>query len=282
MRLDAIGDLMRQPRRLISAMSFIPLLFLAWPVSAQEPVLPEPTKDGQQGPEMIVPAGTTIPIVLTTYLNTKGAQVGDPFYADTVYPIWIQQKLVIPKGSTIKGVVTEVVRPGKIKGKGRLAVRFESVLLPNGVNRDLNAVFHGIHGPGGEKLDRKTETVEQAGSKGEDAGTIIGYGSQGAIIGAIAGSGTGAGIGAGAGAAAGLATVLLTRGRDLILEPGTQFDVELKQPLKFAYGELEFTDSQLNNAERSFSPRPGQRGGQQPPGYSPGRRGILPRIWPWW
>ena len=277
-----MGDMMRQPRRLLFGMSFLLLFFPPRPLTAQEPALQTPTKDSQQGPEMIVPAGTTIPIVLTTYLNTKGAQVGDPFYADTVYPIWIQQKLVIPKGSTIKGVVTEVVRPGKIKGKGRLAVRFESVLLPNGVTRDLNAVFHGIHGPGAEKLDRKTETVEQAGSKGEDAGTIIGYGSQGAIIGAITDRGTGAGIGAGAGATVGLATVLLTRGRDLILEPGTQFDVELKQPLKFAYGELDFTNAQLSNAEHSFSPRPGQRGGQPPPGYSPGRHGIIPRIWPWW
>lgn len=273
---------MRQLERVICAVSLFLVLSLAWPVAAQEPVFQEPVKDGQQGPEMIVPAGTTIPIVLTTYLNTKGTQVGDPFYADTVYPIWIQQKLVIPKGSTIKGVVTGVVRPGRIKGKGRLAVRFENVLLPNGVTRDLNAIFHGIHGPGDEKMNRKTETVEQAGSKGEDAGTIIGYGSQGAIIGAIAGRGaTGAGVGAGAGAAVGLATILLTRGRDLVLEPGTQFDVELKQPLKFAYGELDFTNAQLNNAERTFTPRPGQRGGQQPPGYSPRRRGILSRIWPW-
>jgi len=273
---------MRQLQRLIPTTSFILLISFAWPVAAQEPVSQEPAKDSQQGPEIIVPAGTTIPIVLTTFLNTKGAQVGDPFYADTVYPVWVQQKLVIPKGSTIKGVVTEVVRPGKIKGKGRLAVRFENVLLPNGVTRDLNAIFHGIHSAGDEKIDRKTETVEQSGSKGQDAGTIIGYGSQGAIIGALAGhGGTSAGIGAGVGAAVGLATVLLTRGRDLVLEPGTQFDVELKQPLKFAYGELDFTGAQLNNAERSFIPRPGQRGRQQPPGYLSRRPGIFPRIWPW-
>jgi type IV secretion system protein VirB10 len=254
-------------------MSFILLLLAACAVAAQEPA--------SQGSEIIVPAGTTIPIVLTTFLNTKGTQVGDSFYADTVYPIWIQQRLVIPKGSTIKGIVTEIVRPGRIKGKGRLAVRFENVLLPNGVTRDLNAVFHGIHSGGDQKMDRKTETVEESGSKGQDAGTIIGYGSQGAIIGAIAGrSGTDAGIGAGAGAAVGLATVLLTRGRDLVLEPGTQFDVELKQPLKFAYGELDFTNAQLNNAERSFIPRPSQRR-QQPPGYSARRPGIFPRMWPW-
>lgn len=267
------GDTMRQLQRLVSTMGLILLVLAVWPVAAQEPA--------SQGSEIIVPAGTTIPIVLTSFLNTKGTQVGDPFYADTVYPIWIQQRLVIPKGSTIKGVVTEVVRPGRVKGKGRLAVRFENVLLPNGVTRDLNAIFHGIHSGGDEKFDRKTETVEQSGSKGQDAGTIIGYGSQGAIIGAVAvHSGTGAGVGAGAGAAVGLATVLLSRGRDLVLEPGTQFDLELKQPLRFAYGELDFTNAQLNNAERSFIPRPNRRG-QQPPGFSTRRPGIFPRMWPW-
>ena len=260
-------------RQLVPAMIILLLFSFAWLGAAQEPV-PQPS-------EIIVPAATTIPIVLTTFLNTKSTKVGDSFYADTLYPIWIQQRLVIPKGSTIKGVVTEVVRPGKIKGRGRLAVRFENVLLPNGVNRELNAIFHGIHSGGDEKIDNKTETVEQAGSKGQDAGTIIGYGSQGAIIGAIVDrSATGAGIGAGAGAAAGLATILLTRGRDLVLEPGTQFDVELKQPLRFAYGELDFTNAQLNNAERSFIPRQIRRG-QQPPGYSTRRPGIFPRMWPW-
>jgi hypothetical protein len=108
--------------------------------------------------EVIIPEGTILPIVLTDYLNTRSSQVGDTFYADTTYPIWIQQRLIIPKGSNIRGTVTEVVRPGRIKGKGRLAVRFDDVLLPNGVKRDLSASFRGIHGPGDESFDRKSET----------------------------------------------------------------------------------------------------------------------------
>ncbi len=205
--------------------------------------------------EIVVPPGTIIPIALSAYLNTRSSQVGDPFYADTVYPIWIQQRLVIPKGSTIKGTVTEVVRPGKIKGKGRMALRIDNVLLPNGVSRDLAAVFQGIHGPGEEKMDRKTETVEMGGSTGQDAATVMGTTGEGAIIGAIADGGKGAGIGAGAGAAVGLVTVLLSRGRDLVLDPGTQFDLQLKQPLRFAYAELDFSSAELNNADRSASGR---------------------------
>ena len=210
-----------------------------------------------QAEEMIVPEGTVIPIVLTAYLNTRNSQVGDIVYADTNYPIWVQQRLVIPKGSTIRGTVTEVVRPGRIKGKGRLAIRFDDILLPNGVKRDLIASFRGIHGPGDEELDRQSETVKAGGSGGDDAGTVVGMSSQGAIIGAIAGrSGSGAAIGAGAGAAAGIATMLFTRGRDLVLNPGTQFDLELKKPLKFAFSELEFTGADLNRAGRETTHSP--------------------------
>ena len=236
----------------------------------------EPAQDPLPPEEMTVPEGTVIPIVLTAYLNTRSSQVGDTVYADTTYPIWIQQRLVIPKGSTIRGTVTEVVRPGKIKGKGRLAVRFDDILLPNGVRRDLVAVFKGLHGPGDEKMDRKKESVEGGGSGGADAGTIIGTSSEGAIIGAIVNEGAkGAAIGAGAGAAVGTAMVLFTRGRDLVLNPGTLFELELKRPMKFAYNEIEFTSSQLNSAGREVRSRPAQST-RKNPGF--GRRLPFPGI----
>jgi hypothetical protein len=231
-----------------------------------------------QAEEVIVPEGTVIPIVLTAYLNTRNSQVGDMAYADTAYPVWIQQRLVIPKGSTIRGTVTEVVRPGRIRGKGRLAIRFDDILLPNGVRRDLAVSFRGIHGPGDESMDRDSETVASGGSEGADAGTVVGMGSQGAIIGAIAGHGSGAAIGAGAGAAAGLATVLFSRGRDLVLSPGTQFDLELKRELRFAFNELEFTDADLNRARRrevrSKPPDPNPR----MPGFGARRTWPFPSI----
>lgn len=220
----------------------------------------QPSPESPQEFELTVPEGTVIPIVLTVYLNTRSSQVGDMFYADTTYPVWIQQRLVIPKGSTIRGTVTEVVKPGKVKGKGRLAVRFDDILLPNGVKREFIATFRGIHGPGNERIDKKSETVSATPStKGEDVGTVVSTTGTGAIIGAVIGHGTGAVIGAGAGAAAGIATMLYTRNRDLVLSPGTQFDLELKKPLKFAYNELAFTDSELNNAQHIVRTAPGNQ-----------------------
>jgi hypothetical protein len=87
----------------------------------------------------------------------------------------------------------------------------------------------------------------------------------------LADGGQGTAIGAAAGAAAGLATVLFSRGPDLILEPGTQFDLQLKQPVRFACGEISFNPGQVDALRRN-PPRPAyQRRDRQP---------LYPRGWP--
>jgi hypothetical protein len=257
-------------------------IVLALPLLAQENLqqaTPESTQKPAADPELIIPAGTVLPVVLNTYLSTKNTQVGDVFYADTSYPIWIQQRLIIPRGSIVKGTVTEVFKPGTFSGKGKIGVRFDTVLLPNGVERPLVAAFHGIHGSGAEKIDRKTESVE-AGStsnKGADAGTIISNAGTGAIIGTVTSRGAGpALIGAGAGAAAGTVIVLLSRERNLILEPGTQLDLELRQPLRFAYNEVMFTQAEMERAIRTAPAKPKQpKQGSRIPSFLPFG---LPRI----
>ena len=247
---------------------------MALPLAAQE-ASQTPVRD----PEIVVPGGTVFPVVLNTYLNTKSTQVGDVFYADTTYPIWIQQRLIIPRGSIIKGIVTAVNKPGKIKGKGNIAIKFDSILLPNGVERSLIANLRGIHGPGVEQIDRKTETVEQGstGNVGEELGAVVGTAAQGAVIaGVVSHSGTSAGIGAGVGAFAGAAIYLFSQKRDLLLEPGVQLDVELRQPLRFAYGEIEFGEYQVDRAPRSSAAKTRKPQGGRPP-FFPGFG--IPRIW---
>jgi hypothetical protein len=245
---------MRIKNVLIVFLLLVFTLSTSWTGISQESEQP----DSMEG--VVLPEGTVIPIILTDYLNTRSSQAGDVFYADTTYPIWYQQKLVIPKGSNIRGTITEVVRPGRIKGKGRLAVRFDDILLPNGVKQNLPATFRGIHGSGDENLDRKTETVTNDGSKVEDVGTIVGTASKGAILGAVLKGGTGAAAGIGIGAAAGTAITLFSRGRDLVITPGTRFDLQLKHPMKFARNELEFTNSQIEGAQRDLRQHPMQNG----------------------
>lgn len=257
--------------------SFLLLVLSAsgiWAGATQEP------RQENQPEEMIVPEGTVIPIVLSAYLNTQSTQVGDTVYADTAYPVWIQQRLVIPKGSNIRGTVTNVVRPGFFKGKGQIAVRFDDILLPNGVKRDFIATFRGIHSEKSEKIDRKSETVSSgsSGSRAGEVATVVSTTGSGAVVGAVLGNGAGAVIGGGVGAAGGIATILMSRDRNLVLSPGTQFDLELKRPLKFAYNEIDFTTGQINNAEREVRQRPAGNNSRNAP-RRPGIGGIgIPGI----
>jgi hypothetical protein len=244
-----------------------------WVTAAQE------NYQENQPEEVIVPEGTVIPVIITAYLNTRSTQEGDTVYAETIYPVWIQQRLVIPKGSSIRGTVTEVEKPGKIQGKGRIAVRFDDILLPNGVKRGLIASFRSIHSNGDVTIDRKTESIGKENTvNSEDLGAVVGTATSGAIAGAVYRGASRALVGGGVGAAGGLATVLLSRNRDLVINPGTQFDLELKRALKFAYSELEFTGGQISSSERAPRTAPPSRDSTSPRRIRPGGLGTIPGI----
>src|SRR6266852_3426335 len=158
------------------------------------------------GGEYVVEPGARIPLSLINSVSTKHSAEGDRVYLETTFPILVNGKIVIPPGSYVAGTVTQVKRPGRVKGRGELFVRFDSLTLPNGVTRDFRARLDGIDGRSTEELDRREGKVISEGNKAGDIRTIGEGGAAGASIGAIAtrGGGMGTGIGAGAGAAAGL------------------------------------------------------------------------------
>jgi len=180
-------------------------------------------------PPVVVAAGTVIPVTLTSRINTKNAKDGDGVYGKTTFPITINNKIVIPEGSFVRGKVTEVRRPGRVKGKAELTLNFQTLVLPSGITVPIYTSLGGVGGAG----ERKGEaTVQGDSSKGEDAKTVGTTASQGALIGVIADRGRGAAVGGGVGAAAGAAAVLLTRGKDLVLEPGTTIEIVLDRPVE--------------------------------------------------
>jgi hypothetical protein len=180
-------------------------------------------------PPVVVPAGTVIPITLTAQISTKHSKDGDGIYGKTAFPITVDNKIVIPEGSFVKGRITEVKRPGRVKGKGELTLNFQTLVLPSGITVPLYTSLRGAGGAG----ERKGEaTVEGDSSKGDDAKTVGTAGAEGGLIGVIAGRGKGAAVGGAGGAAVGAATVLLTRGKDLVLEPGTTIEMVLDRPVE--------------------------------------------------
>jgi len=196
---------------------------------------------GQQGPKsldidpsnvqppVVVPKGTVIPVTLTSRISTQYAKDGDGIYGKTAFPITVDNKIVIPEGSFVRGKIIEVKRPGRVKGKGELTLSFQTLILPNGFTIPLYSSLGGAPGAG----ERKGEaTVQGDSSKGDDAKTVGTTTTEGALIGVIAGRGKGAAVGGAGGAAVGTAAVLLSRGKDLVLEPGTMIEIVLDRPLE--------------------------------------------------
>jgi hypothetical protein len=215
---------------------------------AQTPATSAPAAPAPQTPaddsRIIVPSETMIPIMLLTPINTKSAFVGASFYCESVYPITVANRIIIPKGTSVRGTITQVVRPGHVKGKAQIGLRFDEMVLPNGTTVQLRAVLAGFGTAGGEKYKPDEGKIEGESTKGQDAGkvatTTVTGAEMGTIIGLEKGSlGEGIGIGAGAGAAAGVIWVLASRGKDAVLPNGTSLELKLTQPLNFSSWEVQ-------------------------------------------
>lgn len=141
-----------------------------------------------------IPAGTAITVTIDQSITSKNAQVGQGVVATVAHDVTVDGKVVIPKGSHAKLVVSSVQASGRLSTPAKLWLRLKSV---------------EVHG--------KTYTIATSsagrtmGGKGKrDAGFIGGGAAGGALIGALAGGGKGAAIGAAAGAGAGTAGAAAT------------------------------------------------------------------------
>jgi len=210
---------------------------------AEEALVKRPDPPAAPDPDITVRAGTRVPLVFLNDVDTKHSHEGDRIYLHTSFPIVVNNRMVIPRGSAVTGVVTQTKRPGRVSGKGELFIRFHSLTLPNGVTRDLRSRLGAGDASAPGQVDPKEGKVTGEGNKAGDArkvGTAAGGGATvGVITGGIAGNAAkGAGVGGAAGAAAGLASVLLSRGPDAMLHRGTTVEMILDRDLLFRAEEL--------------------------------------------
>ncbi len=237
----------------------------------------QPAKPG----DFVIATGTRIPLSLINSVSTKGSAEGDRVYLETVFPILTNGRIVIPPGSYVAGTITEVKRPGRVKGRGEMYLRFDSLTLPNGVTRDFRARVGSLDGQAGDELDRREGKIKSEGNKGGDARNIGEATAAGTSVGVIAGSaagrpGMGAGLGAAAGATAGLLGVLLTRGPDVVLTRGTTLEMVLDRPLSFDASEIDFTGSPAHRPQvEPGGAQPSRKDGSVP---IPGRGAGLGRL----
>ncbi len=177
-----------------------------------------------------VQEGTKLRVSLESTLSTKTARQGDRFTAVVREPIYVDGKEVIPYGSRIDGRVSQVERPGRVHGVGKLDIAFEKIELPNGYSETIVASTVGVESQDKTKVGKEGE-VSGPSSRKRDVEETAAGGGIGAGIGAIAGGAKGTAIGGGVGALIGLADSMRRRGKDLELPAGTPLIIRLDRPL---------------------------------------------------
>jgi hypothetical protein len=206
------------------------------PPTLQQP--PAPTSPS----ELVVHKGTRIPLSLRNAIDTKHSHEGDRVYLDTLYPVVENSRIIIPRGSYVSGTLTKSKPAGAVGKKGELYIRFDSLILPNGVTRDFRSRLaskdsgRGTVDPSEGTITGERDNAKTAKTTAEGAGIGAGIGG---LAGAAAGHPLpGVGIGAAAGAAVGLASALGRHRPDVVLPRGTVVEMLLDRDLYYQASEL--------------------------------------------
>ena len=155
-----------------------------------------------------IPAGTEVDVRLASNLNSGGAVVEDRFEATTLIDLNVDSRTVVPAGSVMRGVVTDVEPATRTNRTARMTVSFDQVTV--------SGRAYPIRGT-------VTRAIEGEGLKGETARIGTGAGV-GAILGGFKGTLAGILIGAGG-------TIAATEGREVELPQGSVLRVRIDSPL---------------------------------------------------
>ena len=176
---------------------------------AEAPAPPEPP------PPLVVPAGTTLPVILATAISSYKNKTGEDFEGNLAAPITVNGETAVPKGAKVTGTIVEAKKQGKFKGEALLTIRLTSIRV------------------GGKDYLISTHTwSDTEKGKGKRTAVVTGGGAgAGALIGGLAGGGKGAGIGAAIGAVGGLAASGGTGGQNVNLPAETKINFKLAKSL---------------------------------------------------
>jgi hypothetical protein len=149
-----------------------------------------------------IPAGTEFDVRLEQPLSSATAKPEDRFEVKTVVDVRDGDRVLVPAGSTVRGVVNSVQKANRFGQKGSITVTFDRLTI-SGRNYLINATV--------------TEAIESEGIRGDAAkiGTAAGVGAIiGGILGGLKGAIAGILIGGGG-------TIVATDPKDVELPAGT-------------------------------------------------------------
>jgi hypothetical protein len=181
------------------------------PTSVTQTAPAGPTEVNASAPGRI-PAGQELDVRLQTPLSSETATAEQRFEAVTAVDLRQDGRVLIPAGSTVRGVVTAVKRPGRVDRVGSLTLSFDQITV-NGRNYPIRAMATQVFESGGIRDEAGTAGV------GAGAGAVLG-----GLLGGLKGAVLGAVIGAGGAIAA-------TEGKDVQLPAGSILRLRMDSPV---------------------------------------------------
>jgi len=159
-----------------------------------------------------VPAGTEFDVRLSQSLSSSTNLVEDRFEATTLVDLRQGDRIIVPAGAVMRGIVSSVTKTSRTERTGKMTVAFDQVTI----GRRAYPIRATV-----------TQAIESEGIKGETSRIGAGAGV-GAVIGGILGGVKGAiaGILIGGGG-----TVAATEGKDVDLPAGTILRVRMDSGL---------------------------------------------------
>src|SRR5437016_163500 len=176
-----------------------------------------------------LPVGTAVRMKLETPLYSASTKAGDNFAGRVLEDIKLNDRVVIPVGSSLQGHVMQVTDPRRIKGKATIQLRPESVTLPNGQRYVMSAAVVDTNKVNGTDVDDEGR-IKGPGHTGRDVLEVGAGTGAGALVGGLVGGGKGLLIGAAIGAG-GTVTHWLTKKNSAYLPAGSEIIFELSRPM---------------------------------------------------
>ncbi len=159
-----------------------------------------------------LPSGTELDVRLSSRLSSETAAIEDRFEATTLVDVRENGRILVPAGSVVRGVVTDVKKAGRVDRKGSLTLTFDQIRI-NGRAYPIRGTMTQALEAGGYKED-----AEKIGA-GAAVGAVIG-----GLLGGVKGAITGILIGGGG-------VVAATEGENVDLPEGTVLRMRLDSPL---------------------------------------------------
>jgi hypothetical protein len=165
----------------------------------QAPAGPEEVNASARG---VIPSGQELDVRLQASLSSETAKPEQRFEATTVVDLTQNGRVVVPAGSTVRGVVSSVKAAGRVDRTGSMTLSFDRITV-RGRDYPMRGMATNVFESGGIR--------EEAGTAGIGAGA-------GAVVGGILGGVKGAVLGAVIGAGGAIAA---TDGKDITLPAGS-------------------------------------------------------------